>query len=155
MTGDAAPARPGTPRVRTGGCLCGGVRFRLSGPLRPGLACHCETCRRISGHHVAATSSALADVAFDGDATLRWFRSSPDARRGFCGTCGAALFWQADGGDRLSISLGSLDAPTGLRLAAHMFAASRSDYYDLDPALPAFDAFPPDAFEASLREAEA
>ena len=33
----------------SGGCLCGGVRYRVQGPLRPILQCHCEMCRRATG----------------------------------------------------------------------------------------------------------
>ena len=40
----------------TGGCLCGGVRYTVTGPLRDIVACHCEQCRRSSGHFVAATA---------------------------------------------------------------------------------------------------
>ena len=40
----------------TGGCLCGGVRYAVTGPLRDIIACHCEQCRRSSGHFVAATA---------------------------------------------------------------------------------------------------
>ena len=40
----------------TGSCLCGAVKYRLMGSLRPVVACHCGQCQKTSGHHVAATS---------------------------------------------------------------------------------------------------
>ena len=134
---DTRPAtRPATRA--TGGCLCGGVRYRVTGPLRPVVACHCQMCRRTSGHHVAATSCAASDFVLESGGTLSWYRSSPEARRGFCGSCGGNLFHQRDGAARIAISAGSLDQPTGLRLAGHIHTAGRGDYFDLDPALPAF-----------------
>src|SRR5262245_23873659 len=30
---------------KTGSCLCGAVRFDITGPLRPVIACHCTQCR--------------------------------------------------------------------------------------------------------------
>jgi len=52
---------------RSGSCLCGAVTYQVSGALRPVVACHCSQCRKASGHHVAATSAARADVAIVGD----------------------------------------------------------------------------------------
>lgn len=116
------------PIVR-GGCLCGAVRFQVRGPLRPVVACHCRQCRRSSGHFVAATAARPEDVEFLADQGLRWYRSSETAQRGFCGICGASLLWRPDAGTHLSIHAGSLDEPTGLRLAAHIFTADAGDYY--------------------------
>ena len=42
---------------QTGGCLCGAVRYRVAGPLRDVVACHCAQCRRSSGHFAAATAA--------------------------------------------------------------------------------------------------
>ena len=119
---------------RTGGCLCGAVRYQVTGPLRAVVACHCSQCRRASGHHVAATAAARADVDIEGP--VAWYESSPGARRGFCPTCGANLFWAGPNPARISIFAGSLDAPTGLRLAGHIFTADKGDYYDIADGLP-------------------
>ena len=112
----------------SGGCLCGAVRYRVEGRLRPVVACHCSQCRRTSGHHVAATSARRDAVSITGEVT--WYVSSDSARRGFCGTCGANLFWQSSP-ERLSIMAGTLDTPTGLRMAGHIFCADKSDYYEI------------------------
>ena len=57
-------------RVKTGGCLCGAVRYRVDGPLDPVVACHCTQCRRSTGHHAAATGARREDVTIDGDGRL-------------------------------------------------------------------------------------
>ena len=130
-----------TVDVKTGGCLCGGVRYRVTGPLRPVVACHCSQCRRSSGHHVAATSALRAGVAIDGPVT--WFASSGHARRGFCGTCGSNLFWDGPGAT-LSIFAGTLDAPTGLSLVSHIYCADKGDYSEIADGTPQADARNPD-----------
>jgi hypothetical protein len=127
--------------MNTGSCLCGAVRYRVEGPMRPVIACHCGQCRKTSGHHVAATSAPRGSVTIDGE--VRWFRSSPEARRGFCPVCGSNLFWDGPGAN-LSIMAGTLDAPTGLRVAGHIFCASKGDYYEIADDLPCAPADDPD-----------
>ena len=112
-----------------GSCLCGGVRFRLTPPLREVIACHCSQCRKTSGHFWAATSVPLEQFQLLEAETLRWFQSSDRARRGFCGQCGASLFWEPVGEGRMSIAAGALDGPTGLAIASDWFLEDAGDYY--------------------------
>lgn len=114
----------------TGSCLCGAVSYNVTGPLRPVVACHCSQCRKTSGHYVAATQAARADVAIAGE-SLVWYRSSEVAQRGFCGRCGSNLFWQRHGSDRISIWAGTLDGPTGLKMTSQLYPEDKGDYYDL------------------------
>lgn len=116
-----------------GSCLCGAVSYRVTGPMRPVIACHCTQCRKTSGHHVAATSAARGAIEIVGE--VRWYRSSDNARRGFCPVCGSNLFWDGPGAN-LSIMAGTLDGPTGLRLKGHIYCADKGDYYDIADGLP-------------------
>lgn len=116
---------------RSGGCLCGAVRYVVSGPLRPVVGCHCRQCRRTSGHHVAATAAARAHLSWTGDDALTWYESSPGVRRAFCGVCGSNLFWDVGGAPVVSIFAGTLDDATGLRLVGHIFCADKGEYYDI------------------------
>jgi hypothetical protein len=127
--------RDQAPRA-TGRCLCGGVRFSVHGPLRAVILCHCSQCRRTHGHFAAYTSAARDDLQFQDDSTLRWFDSSDTARRGFCATCGASLFWEPAGEERISIAAGCLDLPTGLATERHIFVDDASDYYRITDDLP-------------------
>jgi hypothetical protein len=122
---------------RAGGCLCGGVRYEVRGPLRGIILCHCGQCRRWHGHLGAYSSAARADVLIeDGDA-LVWFASSARRRRGFCRACGSSLFFEQVGGSRLAIAAGSLDQPSGLEIIGHEYVADKADYVRLDDDLPA------------------
>jgi hypothetical protein len=120
-----------------GSCMCGAVHYRVSGPLRPIIACHCIQCRKSSGHYVAATACPSEALHIEGD-TLRWFASSPQAERGFCGRCGSNLFWRRKDSSSTSIWAGSIDGPSGLHIAQQMFTSSKGDYYALPdaPAIP-------------------
>ncbi|TIU70908.1 MAG: GFA family protein, partial [Mesorhizobium sp.] len=75
---------------RYGGCLCGNIRYRLTGEPRVHY-CHCDMCRRTTG-------SAFAVLGWTPVAGLSWLtteptyrRSSPIARRSFCQSCGTPL----------------------------------------------------------------
>ncbi|MCB1884889.1 MAG: GFA family protein [Geminicoccaceae bacterium] len=124
---------------KTGGCLCGAVRYRTTGDLRPVVYCHCGQCRRTGGHFGAFTSVAEGALALTEAGGLAWFESSPGVRRGFCRDCGSSLFWQRVGNGRISVAAGTLDDDSGLVAAGHIFAQDKGGYYAIDDGLPVFD----------------
>ena len=115
----------------SGRCLCGAVTYAVDGPLHDVIDCHCARCRRFTGHHMAATSAALADLRVeDPDEQLRWFRPVPEAAYGFCARCGSSMFWQATSQPhRWSICAGTLEPPTGLRTTSAWWVSEASDYH--------------------------
>jgi hypothetical protein len=124
MNGDARDIRA------TGGCLCGGVRYEVRGPMRDVVLCHCSRCRRAHGHVAAYAACRTADLHLVAAGSLRWYEDDGDRRRGFCAGCGASLFWRAPGRDTTSIAAGTIAAPTGLRTIAQIFVADAGDYYE-------------------------
>ncbi len=121
--------------ITTGGCLCGGVRYEIDGPLRHIVACHCSQCRKTSGHFMAATAAPTMALRLTASETLRWYRSSELAERGFCSRCGGNLFWRRlpPNDQSTSIAAGTLDGPvTGLSIREHIYVADKLDYYALD-----------------------
>lgn len=115
-------------QTSSGGCLCGSVRYAVDGPLRNVLVCHCTMCRRLHTYVGAYTACAPEHLRIESGDALRWYRSSDIARRGFCGQCGAMLFWQPAHGRHVSISAGSLDDPAGLRVQEHIFLEEEADF---------------------------
>ncbi len=124
----------------SGQCLCGAVRYEISGSLSDPHACHCGQCRRQSGHHTVTTHFRRTDFSLAENRGLKWYRSSKTVERGFCAECGSSLFWD-DGGDEVYISAGSLNQPTGLTLAKHIFVDEKADYYEIGDDLPKFKGF--------------
>jgi len=122
-----------------GGCLCGAVRFRVAGPLRKVVYCHCEQCRRTSGHFVAATGADRNAIEMTEDAGLRWFASSESAKRGFCVHCGSSLFWQRNDSDHTSIMAGAIDDKNALTADRHIYVADKGSYYPVDDGLSRFE----------------
>ncbi|MFZ5718124.1 MAG: GFA family protein [Pseudomonadota bacterium] len=109
-----------------GGCLCGAVRFRASGPPRWIGWCHCQSCRKHSGAPVSVfVAYGQAEVEATRGEIAR-FRSSPGTTRGFCATCGSTLTCQGEARpDELHIHVGAFDAAGELAPTFHIFPEER------------------------------
>jgi hypothetical protein len=123
-----------------GGCLCGAVRYALSGaPVSGNTLCHCRTCRRASGAPAVAWATfRRADFAWTRGRPVE-HRSSPPVLRGFCGACGSALSYTSDHEpDTLDITSASLDDPEALPLEDHIWTADGLSWMQVDDGLPHF-----------------
>lgn len=99
--------------AHTGGCQCGAIRFRVTGPVDEGSICHCRMCQKATGGLFGA--AVLVD-----NANLAWtrrkpsyFQSSSVAKRGFCPACGTPLtFVWVEG--QTALNAGTFDRPEDL-----------------------------------------
>ena len=123
--------------------MCGSVRYAIDGPIRNVWNCHCERCRRWTGHFTAAAGCRRDHLRLVAADTLEWFYPDewPDVAYGFCQQCGSSLFWKVVAVppgeseqqlDTISIWAGTLDAPTGLFTELAIHAEDASDYHTLD-----------------------
>ena len=78
---------------------------------------------------MAASAARREKLSITGSESLAWYRSSPEARRGFCARCGSNLFWDAEDRATISFMAGSLDLPVGLQTVLHIHVAGASNYY--------------------------
>lgn len=80
-----------------GSCLCGAVRFIADLPAKWVAHCHCTYCRRAHGAaFVTWAGFEAGHVSINaGNDALRWYESSPGARRGHCSRCGSPMFFQS------------------------------------------------------------
>ena len=117
---------------RHGGCLCGAVRYTVSGPpLRVGL-CHCLDCRKASGSFFTPFG-VWASASYKGTGDLKTF-----AQRQFCPQCGSRIAWLRD--HEAEIMLGSLDvAPTDLVPEYELWVVRREDWMHALPWAAQFD----------------
>lgn len=130
----------------SGKCLCESITYRIDGPARPVVNCHCSRCRRHTGHFMAATAAAVDDVDVSGD-TLTWYEPAEGVEYGFCSSCGSTLFWRTRRRpDLVSIAAGTLTPPTGLTTVAAIYADFASDYHHFDESIPTHgEDFPTDS----------
>lgn len=139
-----------------GGCLCGAVKFRAAGPSLFVAHCHCRWCRAAHGA-AFVTWVGVRDDGFtlvDGDDALRWFDSSAQSRRGFCGHCGTTMLYLSllcPG--EVHIARATIASPVDREPKAHVFVDQAvawvtlgddlARYATTDPALAKFQAVPP------------
>ena len=122
--------------MHKGSCLCGAVRFEVVGELPAPDACHCSQCRKWTGHFFANIEVPRSSLEVQGEGSITWYRSSEKVRRGFCATCGSALFWDPVHRSKIAIAMGAFEAPTGTMLGKHIFTADKGDYYAIADGLP-------------------
>jgi hypothetical protein len=123
----------------SGGCLCGGLRYRAEAAPVRAVICHCSICRRVSG------APMLCFVHFPRSA-FTWlhgeplrYRSSPHAERGFCPHCGSTLSMHEPViADRVQVTLGSLDDPAAVRPQDHVWTEQQLSWLRIDDDLPRF-----------------
>ncbi len=135
--GEEKPPQAGAKKSdHSGRCQCGAVSFRVSGNMRDVVNCHCGQCRRIHGHAPGYSAARQSELSIEGEASIRWYRTSDQAQRGFCSHCGSSLFWKPDGRDTISVAAGALNPPTGMKTVRHIFAADKGEYYEIADGVP-------------------
>ena len=123
--------------VLTGGCQCGAVRYALYAAPTSADICHCRMCQKAMGNlFVAAASVPLADFAWTRGAPATW-QSSAIAERGFCAQCGTPLSFRYLAGERISVTIGSLDQPALVRPTTQIGIESRVPWFAELATLPA------------------
>lgn len=123
----------------TGRCLCGAVRYEITGPVREVTHCHCTMCQRAAGAAMVTwLSLATKDLAWR-EGEPRTFRSSAIAERGFCPECGAPLTFQyLAHPEEIGVTAASLDDPNTVVPSAHTWADTRVSWLKLGDGLPSY-----------------
>lgn len=126
-----------------GSCLCGEVRYTISGSFDRFYLCHCSHCRKDTGSaHAANLFSATAKLTWlSGQGSITSY-NLPGTRhaRSFCAICGAAL--PLAGAKGIVVPAGGLDTDIAQLPDGNIFTASRASWdHDLG-SLPNYESFP-------------
>ena len=136
---------PKAPFV-TGHCLCGNVRYVVTGePVGTGQ-CHCKDCQRASGTgHMSIARFKAEDVVLTG--TTASFASVADSgninTRHFCPTCGSRLYGQNSAAPGiLNLAPGCMDDNDWFRAERVVYTKDRPSW-DVTPTdVPNFERMP-------------
>jgi hypothetical protein len=105
--------------MRTGGCLCGAVRFELTVDPRMMGLCHCRDCQHLSGGEPVAVVIGPRDSFRVTQGALKPYRrtsaSGQIADRHFCSDCGAHIASRLDAGPFMAVRVSTLDEPPPLQ----------------------------------------
>lgn len=120
-----------------GGCLCGAVRYRVTGEPVAATLCHCRSCRRASG------GTNVAWAVFERQ-DFEWlagepadYESSPDIHWLFCGTCGSTVgYRRSERPGHMDITTGTLDQPDRFPPDVEIWVKERIGWEALHPDLP-------------------
>lgn len=127
--------------MHSGGCLCGAVRYEISGELAPIQVCHCSQCRKAQGGPFA-TNVPVRRAAFrllSGEAELAEYRATPEKQRVFCRQCGSPIYSARDSlPNVLRVRAGTLDEPVRTKLEAHYYVDSSARWWPLEDNLPRY-----------------
>ncbi len=129
-----------------GSCLCGHVKYLVSGPFDAFHICHCSQCRRSTGTAHAANIFSTKD-------RLQWLvgeeltkRYDPDKpgviSKAFCTHCGSLVPYISASSGRLIIPAGGLESDPGIRPQDNIYWPDRADWYDSVPQAPRYDTEP-------------
>jgi hypothetical protein len=116
--------------VHEGGCLCGAVRYRVSGEPARTMVCHCTFCQRFTGSSFYAESIFAEEQVrihgpapsvyahrSDGSGKLVYLHSCPRCSTTFSLTFERSPTFRA-------ISRGTFDDPNWVDVQAHIFTRS-------------------------------
>ncbi len=126
-------------KVQTGGCLCKEVRFKVNGPLRGVVNCHCSMCRKLMGCYGAHTKARNEHIEITKSDGLKWYSCDDGiALRGFCSQCGSTIFWKPENQEATGIVAGCMDNIDHLETIGHIFVADKAQFYEIADNLPQF-----------------
>jgi hypothetical protein len=120
-------------------CLSGEIKIKVKRKLADIINCHCFQCRKTHANYAAYTYCSEENVTFISKKTLKWYQSSSIAKRGFCSTCGASMFYKLLKSKELDIVAGMFNYTTTMKTVANIFTKDKLDYCKLDLRLPTFE----------------
>jgi hypothetical protein len=132
--------------MKRGRCLCGTVRYEVTGAIGPIVFCHCSQCRRAQGSAFGTNAPVNAGdfAVVAGAASITEFESSPGKMRAFCSVCGSPLYsWRVDRPGAVRLRIGTLESPIANRPVAHIFATSKAEWDTICDELPQYEGAEP------------
>lgn len=124
-----------------GSCLCGTVKYQVNAEISQILLCHCSRCRKATGSAFAAlTLVRTEDFQFlAGEHAVKHFDSAPGVGRYFCQDCGSPLFTKRENApELLRLRIGTLDTKLPTTPMAHVFVASKAEWFEICDSHPQY-----------------
>ncbi len=124
--------------TRFGGCLCGAVRYEVTGEPLIARVCWCRDCQKISANGTANAIFPSETVSASG--SMACFTSAADSgnaiSRYFCDNCGCHLFAMASARPQFRVvRVGTFDDPSSVVPVINMWTSSAPRWACLDASL--------------------
>jgi len=115
-----------------GSCLCGAVRFEITGKPLSLSYCHCARCRKQAGLSAAVLMVRREDFCLlaGADQIRRYEPQAPwNHVRAFCGICGSPLGEPSGTHEVFPVAASALDDDPLVRPVLHQNLAARPDWH--------------------------
>jgi hypothetical protein len=125
-------------KARTGGCLCGQVRYQITAEPVISRLCWCRDCQYIAGNGTANAIFPTASISVTGSLSQhnRVATSGNTVTRKFCPNCGCHVLGESSGRAGMTVvRLGTLDEPSSIKPVANIWASSAPAWACLDAEL--------------------
>jgi hypothetical protein len=133
-----------TPPTRTGGCLCGQVRYTLRADPQLCVTCHCKNCQKQAGSALSIIIGVTED-SLEISGEVKTYNDTGDSgatvRRQFCPECGSPVFTRLETPGLMFIKAGTLDDTSELQPALHCYVKSAQGWLPLGD-IPQFETVP-------------
>ena len=131
-----------------GGCVCGAVRYRLSGPPLGVYDCHCKDCQRSAGSAFSTSMPIPAELFAVVAGTTQIYDKTADSgrivRQHSCGICGTRLFNEPLSNKAIRIVRpGTLDDSSWALPVGNIWVNSKAPWVEIDPTAPSYPGQPP------------
>ncbi|NQV56741.1 MAG: GFA family protein [Rhodospirillales bacterium] len=131
----------------TGGCLCGVIRYKVSGDIIRTANCHCDDCRKATGSAFATNVFVAADDITVTHGTLKSYNHIADSgnamTKEFCGDCGSQIFgFGAARPGVKNVKAGSIDDASFVKPEVNLFLAHAIPFTKIDREIDCFDGMP-------------
>ena len=133
-------------KISSGGCLCGAIRFEVSGPSIWRSLCYCHSCCLSAGAPVVAWACFNKDQVNVTSGVISHYESSAGVFRGFCNTCGTTLTYEREPRDdeldlnarpnEIFIATMTFDDPTMYPPEEHIRDIERVEWLQVSDELP-------------------
>ncbi|TYC86901.1 GFA family protein [Novosphingobium sp. BW1] len=136
-----------TNREYGGGCLCGAIRYRVTGPSLFETQCCCRDCQKATGTgHTTIVGIPRDQLQIEGEPAvyISFGESGGAVSRHFCGTCGGRIFTSgALPGENVMVQAGSLDEPGEVTPENVIYGKDALPWDHFDPDLEVYALYPP------------
>ena len=131
-----------------GGCVCGKVRFKITGDTMGTGVCHCRACQYSTGgganYVVLAPKAAFAVTKGEPKVHKSTAESGTEMGRAFCADCGTPLYTVS--GPMVPfypVKVGALDDPSTFQPQLHLYMVDAQPWHLTHEGLPQFPKMPP------------
>ena len=126
---------------RSGGCLCGAIRYEIPETSLMEAICHCKNCQKQAGSAFSTLAGIKkSDFKLTGEPKVYVDTdtdSGASVERFFCGACGSPIYSALPSQpNAIYLKTGTLDDTSEFKPSIHVWASTRQNWVEIDPNVP-------------------